>query len=110
MGSGGNWDQDQNLNNGWVEWPTGPLTIEEEETPTWLEAWVVQRTTGASQSTYQAAPFAPGHTKWTADTKGWKQGTFQPGPALGIALLSLHNSDSNTDDFYWWIDEINLTP
>jgi hypothetical protein len=54
MGSGGNWKFKQKLRNKQVEWPTGPLTgFGSNETPTWVEAWVVQRTTGASQRTFQ---------------------------------------------------------
>ena len=49
-----NWDPSQNINYGsWqVEWPQGPMTFANpSETPRWVEAWVMQLSTGASQRT-----------------------------------------------------------
>jgi hypothetical protein len=101
----GRWEQYQNLNAGRVEWPTGPLDTE-GETPIWLEAWVVQRSTGASQRTVDTTFGVPGH--WTASGTPSLQGQFQPGSATGIALVALHNTASNKDEFYWWVDDITL--
>lgn len=112
-----NWDPSQNLNKGQVEWPQGPLTADNgQDFPTagwtarWLDAWVVQAGTGASQATYlsnQSGPWAPG--RWTADgiPPGWRNGTFQPGLALGIALLAFRKGTPN-DEYEWWVDAINL--
>ena len=105
----GNWNQAQNLNPDTyqVEWPSGPLPVAQTETPKYLEAWVVQRSSGASQRTAQTHFGSPG-SDWNADENPWKQGNFQPGWALGIALVALRNTATNKDEFYWWIDEINL--
>jgi hypothetical protein len=102
----------QNLNAGRVEWPTGPLGPFPHTEATWLEAWVVQGEnggTGASQRTVQTSFAVPG--RWTADgiPPGHIQGSFQPGPALGIALVTWHDAATNTDKFRWWIDAINLS-
>jgi hypothetical protein len=110
-----NWDPSQNINGGsWqVEWPQGPLTDDGGSafpdvgwTPRWLEAWVVQDSTGASQRTAQRSGWAPG--RWTADgiPPGWINGSFQPGLALGIALLAYN--DGTTDTYDWWLDPIDL--
>ncbi len=107
MGSGGNWKFKQKLRNKQVEWPTGPLTaFGSNETPTWVEAWVVQRSTGTSQRTVDTTFGVPGH--WTASGTPSLQGQFQPGSATGIALVALHNTASNKDEFYWWVDDITL--
>src|SRR5262249_10211508 len=117
----GRWDPYQNINagTGWVEWPTGPLTVGANEVPKWIEAWVLQSSstttppaqgvegTGASQSTRQKDGWPPGFTQWTADgpPQGWKNGTFQPGlPAVGIALMSSRDNSTNppTNKFFWW--------
>jgi hypothetical protein len=120
----GNWDFHQTLNpnTGRVEWPTGPLTLAGTETATWLEAWVVQSSTGgvvhgvgpgvshagASQRTVQKVFAVPGY--WTAVgiPPGWIQGSFQAGPALGIALVASRDNSTNTDAFFWWLDVIDL--
>lgn len=111
-----NWDPSQNLNMGQVEWPQGPLTADNGQdfptagwTPRWLDAWVVQASKGASQATYQSnqsGPWVPG--RWTADgiPPGWRSGTFQPGLALGIALLGYKKG--TTDAYEWWVDAIDL--
>ena len=110
----GRWDYNQHLNTlstgtNRVEWPTGPLTLASAtEQPTWVEAWVVQRSTGASQRTVQRVFGAPG--RWRADgiPPGWIQGSFQVGPALGIALLASHDNATSTDRNFWWVDIIDL--
>jgi hypothetical protein len=124
-----NWDPSQNLNNGRVEWPQGPLTDDKGQdfptagwTPRWLDAWVVQAANGAgapagggvphaaigaSQATHQSdesGPWAPG--RWTADGMGWKSGTFYPRLAMGIALLAYKKG--NDDAYDWWIDLVDL--
>src|SRR5262245_51887375 len=107
-----NWDPSQNINYGsWqVEWPQGPLTFDDpvNEQPRWLDAWVLQASTGASQRTAQRSGWAPG--RWTADgiPPGWKNGSFEEGPALGIALVAWHNNKSGTDEYEWWVDALHL--
>lgn len=118
---GRNWDPSQNRNHipggPWqVEWPQGPLTVDAQGGPVtfpdagwtahWVEAWVVQTSTGASQRTAQWTHWAPG--RWTADgiPPGWINGSFQPGLALGIALVAYN--DGTGDKYEWWIDAINL--
>ena len=105
-----NWDPSQNINHVThrVEWPTGPLGLSSGEIPKWVEAWVMQSSTGASQRTVQWTGWAPTGTTWTADgiTPGWIYGQFQAGPALGIALLAYDSS--GTDKFYWWLEIVDL--
>jgi hypothetical protein len=106
-----NWDPSQNLNGTRVEWPRGELTDDKGSTfpqagwtPKWLEAWVVQDGSHASQRTVQTANWAPGH--WTADQSSRENGVFQPGLALGIALLAYH--DGTKDTHKWWFELVDL--
>lgn len=109
-----NWDPSQNINftTGHVEWPQGPMTFEDvggkNVQPKWVEAWVMQSDTGASQRTAQRSGWAP--DRWTADgiPPGWRNGNFSDGPALGIALVAWHNTQTNEDEFHWWIDTVHL--
>jgi hypothetical protein len=113
-----NWDFYQNINFGTsrVEWPMGPMALTPGFAPRWVEAWVVQSSTGvvtsgagASQSTSQRSGWSPGSTRWTADgiPPGWVNGSFQPGPALGIALLASRDS-TGADEFDFWLDVVCL--
>jgi hypothetical protein len=108
--AGGNWDASQNINFGtWqVEWPQGPRTDDPGFQPRRFEAWVWQSSTGASQWTIQTGQWAPG--RWTADgiPPGWKNGSFQDGPAVGLALGVWHNGGTSTDEYYWWVDAVDL--
>lgn len=114
-----NWAPLQKLSNGRVEWPTGPMTgLHPNFEPTWVEAWVVQSTTGAnpadkiltgpSQSTAQSSwtGFTP--NQWTAAEPGWKSGVFYAGPALGISLLAMRNKTTGDHEFDWWFQPITL--
>ena len=115
LAGGGNWDYIQDLvdqGNGAfaVNWPKGPLVgIRGHENPDYVEAWVVQRTSGASQRSFQRV-FAS-RDAWMADQQsgGWRRGSFTAGPALGIALLSVRDDrDPTKFSHYWWTDEIFL--
>jgi hypothetical protein len=106
------WDLTQNLNGARVEWPKGELTDntgltfpEAGLTPRWVEAWVVQEGTGASQRSVQTANWEKGH--WTAKEDSRVNGSFLPGVALGIALLAYH--DGTQDRHRWWLKNINLS-
>jgi hypothetical protein len=107
MGSGGNWDQKQTLRAGKVKWPTGPLAdFTTTDTVTWVEAWVLQRRTGASQASYHGS-MSPGATQWKANKLRWKDGKFKKGRALGIALVSWEDAVGKYHN-YWWVDDITL--
>jgi hypothetical protein len=85
----GNWKSVLPIKYGFVEWPTGPLKLEYGERMVWVEAWVVQKWTGAVQMTYQAE-FPDNPKSWTANQvrypEPWSKGNFKPGPALGTAI------------------------
>ncbi|CAM5767931.1 hypothetical protein LMIY3S_02329 [Labrys miyagiensis] len=108
----GNWNPYQNINfsTAHVEWPTGPLKLDPNWRPVWVEAWVVQTASGATQRTAQWTGWPNNFAVWTADgiPPGWINGKFQPGPALGIALLASHNDVTGEDDSYWWLDVVTL--
>lgn len=114
-----NWDTYQLINNanGRIEWPTGPINgVPQNFAPAWVQAWAVQGGalaqghfwTGPSQSTNQTAwsGLGPGALRWRATEPGWLEGQFQPGPALGIALLVLENQ--GVYQYEWWHGHIIL--
>jgi hypothetical protein len=114
----GNWNPKLpiNANDGFVEWPTGPLFPSDGETMLRVEAWVMQNTTGAIQMTYQTN--FPAHpTRWTADrvwypqnasgyNPPWTGGLFRPGPALGTAVAIA--TRGSVQSYYWWTQEVEL--
>jgi hypothetical protein len=113
----GNFHYYQHVQNGRVEWPWGPLTVDPGFNPTWLQSWVVQGgpptagTTfypGPAQSTNQSAywsGFTPGY--WIATEPGWLSGSFTPGqPAVGIAVLAVY--DGTNYKYEFWVDPIML--
>jgi hypothetical protein len=122
---GGNWDDYQPLNNGKVEWPTGPTgTLDAGFEPAWVQAWVVQGGDmdnngggtdypgpGPSQSSGQSSwsGWEP-HGRWTAAEPGWVNGPLQPGAATGIALMALYNRNTTppTYEYQWWVKDIIL--
>jgi hypothetical protein len=106
----GNWYAQLPIEYGFVEWPSGPLELDSDihEKMVWVEAWVMQKATGAVQMTYQAEFEDP--KKWTANLprypEPWTGGLFKPGWALGTAIAI-----SNTDygqQYYYWIQEVAL--
>ncbi|SIT56671.1 conserved hypothetical protein [Mesorhizobium prunaredense] len=110
-----NWDFYQTLNSGRIEFPKGDQTVSTGYTPRWVEAWAVQGggmgpgldLPGPSQSTAHGAgwsAFPP--NRWTADWPGWISGTFQPGPAVGIALLASRNGGAT--EYNWWFGLVYL--
>jgi hypothetical protein len=110
--AGGNFDDPQTLNGGRVEWPTGPLTLAANETPLWIQAWIVQASTGSAQTCWGAPQhnsFPPG--RWIANLNQFNRGTFQPGFAVGIALVWTQIGPANTPRpaYFWWCgDPIRL--
>jgi hypothetical protein len=111
MGSGGNWDFDQTLKAGQVEWPHGPLIDFLTDDVRYVEAWVVQRQTGATASQrYRAQNLGTNLSTWIANhVTPWGTGTFQLGPAVGIALVSWEDT-GGAYHCIWWVDQINLVP
>ena len=100
--AGGNWDSPLKISQyGRVEWPQGPLTLDQNvnEQARYVEAWVVQASTGSAQSSRgRAYNFPPG--KWKADFEVYRRGNFLPGPAVGIALVWARIGVNNT--YFWW--------
>jgi hypothetical protein len=116
--AGGNWYFYQPLNNGKVEWPTGPTgTLDPGYDLKWVQAWVVQGgdmgagkfNPGPSQSSSESSwsGWAPAGS-WIASEPGWVNGPLQPGPATGIALMALHDENTNSYEYDWWISPIQL--
>ena len=51
--AGGNWHPVQYIAaNGRVEFPKGPLVLTGGDRPTWIDAWIVQASTGSAQTYY----------------------------------------------------------
>jgi len=99
-GSGGNWDPNQTLNGGRVEWPKGSLIgFVPSDNLRHLEAWVVQDTTGATQRTEQTGNW--NLQSWTAKDGRWTEGTFQPGPAKGWAVVSWKDGTGAFKNYAW---------
>jgi hypothetical protein len=98
--------------SGFVEWPTGPLGHVDGHTLLRVEAWVMQQSTGGIQMTYQTS-FAAGVTTWKADRiwypkqADWYNGPFQPGAALGTAVL-IWKTPTGKQHVYWWTEEVEL--
>ena len=99
--AGGNFDSPLHIGafNHRVEWPVGPLTLDPGETALYVEAWVVQASTGSAQSS-SGLPGSFPPNKWLADSPKWRRGNFQPGPAVGIALVWAQIGTVNT--YFWW--------
>ena len=126
----GNWDGVQILKeDGGVEWPKGNTDIEALDLPAtfnpWrVEAWVIQGvptgTAGAgaaisfegpSQSTSNSSflsNWGP-RDRWTAGTPGWRLGSFEAGPAIGVAfVVSRSTVGPPSNQFNWWWDVFEL--
>ena len=71
------------------------------------KSWIMQKSTGACQKTVQIGHFAD--DEWVADGQTWNEGTFEPGLAIGVAMVALSvPGDPPTTSFYWWADAIML--
>jgi hypothetical protein len=106
--AGGNFDEVLFISAGGIEWPQGPLTLDPFEVPLWVEAWVVQPNTGAAQSFFGTSVDFGGN-RWIADDVYWHAGTFQPGPAIGTALVWANiGVGSGFATHFLWTDEIQL--
>lgn|SRR5689334_11015619 len=106
----GKWTPTLNISEyGFVEWPNGRL-VSDGETMLWIEAWVMQDSTGAVQMTYQA-DFEEGATTWTANNprypEPWTSGLFEEGAALGTAI-AISRTAAGEQLYYWWTQEVNL--
>jgi hypothetical protein len=125
----GNWHLTQLVNNGRIEWPSGPInSLTGGFTPRWVEAWVVQGGpptegevfyTGPSQCGRQSlwsgfllpAGATPG--EWIAKEPGWRQGQFPrstvstPQFAIGIALMATRDN-TPAYEYEWWVEIVYL--
>jgi hypothetical protein len=92
-----------------VEWPAGPLFPATGETMLRVEVWVMQKTTGAIQMSYQDT-FPANPTTWIANDSyypnPWQGGRFRPGPALGTAVAIATKPSGQS--YYWWTQEVEL--
>jgi hypothetical protein len=104
--AGGNWHPTQHIAaNGRVEFPKGPLALTGGDRPRWVDAWIVQASTGSAQ-TYYGSVASGAFTvagEWTANVRLYNKGRFQPGPAVGIALLYVKDGDNN--EYFWWTED-----
>jgi hypothetical protein len=101
----GNWDHVQNIVTGLVPAPQGPLVLVAGQTPRWVDAWIVQSSTGSSQTFYGSASSGAFNTpgKWIANVRLYSRGTFQPGLAVGIALVHVKHGINN--EYFWWSED-----
>jgi hypothetical protein len=105
--AGGNFDDSQHLNGGRVEWPRGPLLLLNNEEALWIQAWIVQASTGSAQTcfgTRKSGAFAQAGY-WTANRNQYNRGAFQQGFAVGIALLWTRIGPSGgtlQPKYFWW--------
>jgi hypothetical protein len=111
----GNFNYFQTINNGRVEWPWGPLTVDQGFNATWLQSWVVQGGPAAAGTTFYPGPaqstnesfwsgFPTGY--WVATEPGWLSGSFNSGSAVGIAVLAVY--DGTNYKYEFWVDPIYL--
>ncbi len=105
--AGGKWHPVQNINpvTGRVEFPKGPLDLAAGETARWIDAWVVQSSTGSAQTFYgtpSSGAFGTAN-EWTANVRLHNQGKFIRGPAVGIAVLYV--KDGKRNKYFWWCDD-----
>jgi hypothetical protein len=108
--AGGNWDPVQNITSGRVDFSTGPLDLTGlpgNPTPRWVDAWIVQSSTGSAQTYYgskgSGAFAVAGH--WIANVRLYNRGTFLPGPAVGIALVYWKDTNSSSKGYLWWSED-----
>jgi len=117
--AGGKFDNTVTLaNDFWVKWPQGPLFHKIGETVIRVEVWLMQKSTGAVQMTYQTQNLNLG--SWRADQVWWPRdpafpgdptkldgiGRFQRGPALGAAV-AIARSGLN-QSYFWWSEEVEI--
>jgi hypothetical protein len=104
--AGGNFDEILFIFAGRIQWPQGPLTLDPNEVPRYVEAWVVQANTGAAQSFIGTFPPNPPWNRWITNANHYHWGNFQPGPALGTALVWGRIGGLATQ--FLWTDEVQL--
>jgi hypothetical protein len=114
----GNFNQFQIINDdGRVEWPWGPLTVDSGFSATWLQSWIVQGGPkdpnetqfylGPSQSTNESAYWSGfPQDYWLASEPGWLSGRFSKGAAVGIAVLAVY--DGTNYKYEFWVDPVTL--
>ena len=117
--AGGKFNQTLPLNksNYWVEWPEGPLFRQIGETIDRVEVWVMQKSTGGIQMTFQTTGF--GWNSWKADKIWWPRvnqttwqgtGLFRAGPAMGTAVVIATSwwPVPGRQSYFWWSEEVEL--
>lgn len=116
--AGGKFNQTVKLNttNYWVEWPEGPLFRKFDDRIDRVEVWLMQKSTGGIQMTYQTAGFGP--NSWKADKIWWPrvnqttwQGTgfFRAGPAMGTAVvIATSLFGFGKQSYFWWSEEVEI--
>jgi hypothetical protein len=104
--AGGNWHPVQYIAaNGRVEFPKGPLDLSPSERAKWVDAWIVEASTGSAQTYYgsDASDAFDVADEWTANVRLYNRGRFEPGPAVGIALLYV--KDGSDNKYFWWTED-----
>jgi len=104
--AGGNWHPVQYIAaNGRVEFPKGPLDLSPSERAKWVDAWIVQASTGSAETYYgsDASDAFDVADEWTANVRLYNRGRFEPGPAVGIALLYV--KDGSDNKYFWWTED-----
>ncbi len=115
--AGGKFNQTVPLNphNYWVEWPEGPLVRKFDDRIDRVEVWIMQKSTGGIQMTYQISGFGP--NSWKADKIWWpggggtwaRNGLFRPGPAMGSAvLIATSLFGAGRQSYFWWSEEVEI--
>lgn len=112
--AGGKFDNTVTLaGNNWVEWPEGPLVHKIGETVIRVEVWLMQKSTGAIQITYQTQNLNLG--SWRADRRWWPAvdpntwngtGRFERGPAMGTAVAIAMSGPNQS--YFWWSEEVEI--
>ena len=109
--AGGNFADDIAIDQNGKIAPSGPIFVKPDETISKVYFWVFQMNedrTGAlaAGATDQFAATATGRV-WQAPIPT-HEGSFTPGPAVGMAVaISTANADGSTI-VYWWTESITL--
>lgn len=84
--------------------PRGLLQLETDEKPLRLDVWIFQKRIDGTQTACMAfqSTFSPGATVWATEGHPVHIGdAFQPGPAVGMALLVYEEADESIAVSQW---------